>query len=490
MKDIVSLKEWRRGLDVRSLWRCERGANAVLYAVLSVPLMMAAGLGIDGADMYAGKARLQAATDSAALAMGAQPVGSSASALQAIGQQYLAANFANSATLTGGTLTATFSNNSTVVTAVGTANFKPTFSGFLGVNAITISASAEVQRSVTGLEVALVLDNTGSMWSKPSGASVNNITAVKNAANSLLDTLFGNYSIHPNLKVSIIPYVATVNVANFYDKVVSTMTNPLNTSANSKDWKGCIVERAEPYDTTDDKPSVGGYWTQYRWAAKSDNNWTANDIKDNYGYENNGVHGPNVACPTPIIPLTNVKATLTAAANATTAWNRGGTQGNIGMAWGWRMLSPTFTTLLPTANQAVPYGQPLWQKTLVIMTDGKNEIYNLTSNATPNSPDNATISDYTAYGRVDDGRMGATKTTAAALAYSNTKMSNLCTAIKAKGIMVFTILFVANPDAATKTLWQNCASDDSKYFLATDQAALAASFSTIGNVLTNLRLSK
>lgn len=470
--------------------RCRRGNMAVMTALILIPLMAMAGFAVDLARVYTFKQKMATALDAAGLAAGRLASSSTEADLEAYAQKVFDANIAGAdGTVTGFNLTLNTSANTVAVSASGSV--KMALMQVMGFDTMAVSQAAEVTRENRGIEVALVLDNTGSMWTKPSGASVDNITAVKNATNNIINILFGSYTVHPLLKVTIIPYVATVNVSNFASKVVSPMTNTLDTAADSKNWKGCIMERAEPHDTSDETPAVGGYWTQYRWATATDNVWTNTSIKDNYGNANNGVHGPNIGCPTPIIPLTNVKATLTAAANATTAWNRGGTQGNIGLAWGWRMLSPSFTALLPTANQAASYNNADWQKALVIMTDGENTIFDLTSAASPNNSDSSTHSDYTAYGRIDAGKMGSSTTnTATALAYSNAKMAALCTTLKNNGVTIYTVLFSTLTDTTLLNLWKNCASSVDKYYYAPNQTTLSKAFTTIGSQLTNLRISK
>ena len=70
---------------------------------------------------------------------------------------------------------------------------------------MTVAARTVIERETTGMELALVLDNTGSMW----GA---NYTAMYNAAVDLVDIIYGDESEIDNLWVSVVPYTATVNV--------------------------------------------------------------------------------------------------------------------------------------------------------------------------------------------------------------------------------------------------------------------------------------
>ena len=67
-----------------------------------------------------------------------------------------------------------------------------------------------------------------------------------------------------------------------------------------------------------------------------------------------------------------------AALNAMQWWNYGGTQGNLGMVWGWRTLSPRWRGLwggLTPNNRPLDYHQPGAQKIVVMLTDGDNLVH-------------------------------------------------------------------------------------------------------------------
>ena len=70
-------------------------------------------------------------------------------------------------------------------------------------------------------------------------------------------------------------------------------------------------------------------------------------------------------------------------------WRRGGTTGNLGLAWGWRTISPRWRGLwggdTPT-DMPLDYGTAYMDKVVVILTDGNNEFYDLTRAATPRRP--------------------------------------------------------------------------------------------------------
>ena len=72
------------------------------------------------------------------------------------------------------------------------------------------------------------------------------------------------------------------------------------------------------------------------------------------------------------------KATVDAALDGMGAWSRGGTSGNEGLAWGWRVLSPRWRGLwggdTPNARP-LDYDAADTDKVVVMLTDGNNEVY-------------------------------------------------------------------------------------------------------------------
>ena len=81
---------------------------------------------------------------------------------------------------------------------------------------IPIASEATADGGIN-VEVALVLDNTGSMaWvpgadRNPSGSETSRLTALKNAANNFVDTVVLDDQSQFFSKVAIAPYAANVN---------------------------------------------------------------------------------------------------------------------------------------------------------------------------------------------------------------------------------------------------------------------------------------
>jgi hypothetical protein len=98
-------------------------------------------------------------------------------------------------------------------------------------------------------------------------------------------------------------------------------------------------------------------------------------------------------------------------------------------------------------------------------------------------------SDYSGYGRRLENRLGlAPPLTAARMTTElNNRMSNLCTAMKRQGIIVYTITFNLT-DTGTQGLFRGCASQPDYWFNSPTQADLRNAFRQIGSQLANLRL--
>lgn len=463
----------RPGLIPRLLG-CDRGNIAVMFALSLIPVIASVGFGVDITRAYAVKSRMAAALDAAALAVGSS-TGTNAQ-LQQIGTNFFKANFPNN-TLDA-TPSVTFSVSGDIITGNASATIPTVIMNVVGINQLSVAASSTVMRKITGLELAMVLDNTGSMTSN------NNIGALRDAATNLLSILFGSYTTHPTLKIALVPYSAAVNPGSEAAGLVGA--GAPYAPSDPAGWKGCVMERASPH-THADAPATNALWNRYVWQPAVDNNYNpavpSTILPD--PSNGNGSTGPNLGCPTAITPLTNVKADLQAAVNAMAAWSRGGTLGDIGMAWGLRALSPE-----APFTQGQPWNTKDLTKAVILMTDGNNEVYKLPGVAGPNNKNTAVNSDFTAYGRLDELGMVGSTTISGAKTIIDGRLATLCAEMKTKNIVIYTVTFTSNLSAATKLIYQTCASDPQKYFDSPTQADLKNAFTAIAVQLSNLRITQ
>ncbi|WP_245489591.1 MULTISPECIES: pilus assembly protein [unclassified Mesorhizobium] len=184
--------------------------------------------------------------------------------------------------------------------------------------------------------------------------------------------------------------------------------------------------------------------------------------------------GPNRACPTPIIPLTDDFDKLRQAAAQMSEWNGSGTNVSEGLAWGQRVLSPQ-----PPYTDAAPWKTQGVKKVVMLLTDGENVVYGASGQQTK--------SDYTSYGYLAGGRFGTDNQTAAARKVDGwTK--DVCTQLKSEGVELYTMVLQADTPA-NRALYSACASDPSDYYAVEDPAKLPNVFQTIANKFSRLQLT-
>jgi Flp pilus assembly protein TadG len=533
---------------IRHLWSSESGAAAPLIGVCFFMLIAAIGVAVDLGRAQIAQSKLQAALDSAGLAAGAiAGQNLSEETLKPEAWKYLSANFFGQtvdATLAEDEFDLDLSEDNSVVTLEATARMPTTFMGLFGHRDMQIAARSEITRETTGLEVALVLDLTGSMNEPASaGETKTKMEALRGAAVDLIDILFGSNETVDDLWVGIVPFASSVNIgadhADWMDDLadfttknlcvgptsgspkcpspvtstarVSTRTNPVtlvdrymasNTSGwyfNTHTWRGCVLERwTNDRDVTDDPPDVQGFQTFFApdtsynvSGGNYSNNWrgptndsgsrNGNNLTalDRDGDVNPDELGANRGCPEyPITPLTNVKATLTGAINGM-LWPNGFTHINVGAVWGWRLLSPEWRGEwggdMNANDLPLDYDEPLSQKAMILMTDGKNTMYDYS---------------YTAYEFLNNGHLKTTSNENTAANTLNDKTKTVCNAMKAEGIVVYTIVFGNGSDTTAKNLMKNCASQVDFYFDSPTEDDLKTAFRAIGDSLSRLRISR
>ncbi len=179
------------------------GSLAPILGVAAIPLIMAAGVAVDYGNAVSVQARLQAAVDAAALAAGRE-ANLSDSELERIAKDYFHSNFGTPANAGTPTMEMSVSDSGLKVEgAVTVNNYLTKVAGF---DTTRISASSEVTKEATGLEVVLVFDNTGSM------ASQSRLSTLKVAAHDFVEILFGPREVADTLKIGVVPFSQFVNV--------------------------------------------------------------------------------------------------------------------------------------------------------------------------------------------------------------------------------------------------------------------------------------
>jgi Mg-chelatase subunit ChlD len=205
--------------------------------------------------------------------------------------------------------------------------------------------------------------------------------------------------------------------------------------------------------------------------------------------------GPNADCTrTPILPLTSTPATVINTINNMQA--EGGTNIHMGTVWGMRVLSPT-----EPFTQGGAYDEAI-SKVMIIMTDGENTAYQTNNmngsayNSAYGFPYNSqnTNASSTSGGNVN--RLGPVNATNAQLVTQmNERTAQTCANAKAAGITVYTIGLATNTvtqstPAVVQALLTNCATTADRARFPTASSELKATFESIANDLSALRLAQ
>lgn len=463
----------------------DEGAVAIVFALLLTPFMLLTSMVIDLGTPYYVDTRLAYACDAAAIAAARYAVAD----VQTNGAKFFAANFPQRSDNVSVTPAITLSKDQTTV-SVQVSSYVPTYLGAIaGIKKIQVKALSSVQRSYNNVEMAMVLDNTGSM------ASNGKIQGLQTAATNMINILFQNQDTSPYVVVSIVPYVATVNIGSknkgWLANLAGLMAFPQNVP-----WKGCVgtVDNFTTMDT-DSPPSATRKWPIYLAASTyglfgkslGNNDWTTDGYNVNVINSIGGVAiGPNRSCGLPIQPLTNNRPTLLNIINQMYPVNGGGTFGNLGLVWGWNTISPRWVGQWGGIDPK-PYNTHNTVKYIVIVTDGENQWY-AQPGYLPNGDPTAYGYSQPVNGNLAQGYLGVTSI-ANSRSFIDQRLLNLCQQIKSNGINIMTVTFEVS-DPLAKQIYQQCASEPAYAFEADNSDQIASIFETIGNIALSIRIVK
>ncbi len=416
----------------------DRKAGVVpILAVGLIPLMGMIGAAVDYSRAASARTAMQTALDSTALMLSKTAQGLSDPQIDAKATAYFTSLFARpeatNIAVTPVFTTPAAGNFKLVITA--SANVSTMFWRVMGTQQLSITANSEVVWGIKKLNLALALDNTGSM------SNNNKMTELKTAAKNLLTVLQAAEKTPGDIKVSIVPFATDVNVgttiaASFIDwsdwdtkngtcsnHNYSTQSSCLSnnktwTAANHNTWNGCVWDRDQNNDVTDTAPVAGTSSTMFQAHQAS-------------------------SCPVKLMPLSSDWTALKAKVDAMSP--TGNTNVTIGMTWAWHTIS----TKQPFN---APAEAPDLDKVIILLTDGEN-----TQNRWSSSSSSI-----------------------------DARTEKACTNAKAANVRVYTVR-VINGDA---TLLRNCATKTDMYYDVDQAVELNSVFSSIAQNLANLRIVK
>lgn len=192
----------------------QRSANVAMFMALSIlPISILIGVAMDGGRISNARQDLQATLDAAVLAAaieyfktGGQDETAAQTAARTAGETHFARQIALARrTSRDEQVSFTFTTDKRIV-ATMTASVDTLFGGLVGQDEANISLTAEaVAGGGRKLEIALVLDNSSSMFSD------NRMQIMRGAARDFANRLFDTLG-EDNVKISVVPWAATVNI--------------------------------------------------------------------------------------------------------------------------------------------------------------------------------------------------------------------------------------------------------------------------------------
>ncbi|MDR6869729.1 Flp pilus assembly protein TadG [Bosea sp. BE125] len=412
----------------------DRSGNVMmLFGLSMIPVLGLVGAAVDYSRATTMRTMLNAAIDSAALMAARDAAKLTDAQLRDRVNGWIRANLHGDAADGFSGATIAIDRTGRTINISATASLTTSLTQLISQNAVQISSSSQSSWGTNTIELALVLDNTGSM------ASSGKIDALKTASLDLLKIMKDATSETDQIKISIVPFSTRVILdtsnkdANWlrWDQSVTTCSNwwpyPCTTTTISKStWQGCVADRDKSYDVQD---GDGGGTNGSAYPA---------DFCDAYS--------PSTQAK--VMPLTSNWDALTQRINAMTPV--GATNVTIGAAWGMATLSPG----TPFA-EAKPLTTPRLKKFMILLTDGDNTKNRFEGDGSTSNPN------------ID----------------ARTKLA--CANAQTAGIVVYTVRVMDG----NRDLLKACASDAGKYFEVTAASQLSPIFKQIASEISAVRLT-
>ena len=198
-----------------------RGAFAMQFALMAVPLCVCTGLAIDGGRAFLARFELASAIDAAALAVGSQPEDATGEQLNEVARKFVEMNFKTAHDDPIALELVDLGGEDEAVMLRGSVAINTFFMPLVGQPYVTVEAESEVRRGGANVEVTLALDVTGSM-------AGTRIAGLQSAAKILIDEVVSTAQEPFYSKVAIAPWSSSVNlVSGSNDFVTATALTEL-----------------------------------------------------------------------------------------------------------------------------------------------------------------------------------------------------------------------------------------------------------------------
>lgn len=510
------------------------GAIAIMFAFMAPVVIGSVGFALDYAQAYLVYQRLSQAIDAAALAGAAESTDEAE--IERRIKDFFDVNYPPEKV--GFTFEPEVNIVGDEVRVTGRANYNTSFVRILGINEIEMLVKTVVARKVQGIEVVMVLDNTGSM------ATNNNITSLKRAATSFINIMFDNAS-NPNfVRIGLVPYSNAVRIGSYGlgkkpdgsqygDGDVFVNLPPdvsvTNNHEASTGWYGCVVEH-NPHNYNENATYVNGSMGQL---------WRSGVSWDGHGWD--AAYNANEARPGDVFPDLTVEGAsefqgpwdiyqygsvsqqniCVRTEQVCTRYRSNGqcreyqdqcVETQIGYVYNkgskpnnscpYAQVVPinsdrdflltqvdpnNYNVMYPHGNTLGNVGM-LWGGRLLSpeppFTEGKewdNEYWKKAV-VMMSDGDNTNDGTYSAYWFRSKHTMNVTK--------HNQRFEETCNNLKKMGVLIYTITFTSGINNTTKGYYKRCATSEGHYYDAPNQSDLQAAFEKIARELSTLHIKE
>ncbi len=216
---------------VRRFHDDERGVFAVLFGVLAIVLVAAAGAVVDYTSMEQTRTRAQIALDSAVLGLAPTIYEDPSEDDLMETALLLVEERLNDSNVTVDITDAEYDKPSGTLRITGTVTVPMAFMQLIGFPSLTANVMAEAKKSSMNLEVAVSLDNSGSM--------ANYIDELQEGLNGLIDIVVNEVQEPTYSKLAIIPWTSVVYAGDYAESLRGSV--PAAVPINSFYWSGPLV---------------------------------------------------------------------------------------------------------------------------------------------------------------------------------------------------------------------------------------------------------
>ncbi|CTQ57023.1 Flp pilus assembly protein TadG [Roseibium album] len=440
---------------LRRLLMDRKGAIVPLFGIMVILLIVIAGAAVDVSRTVNAREKLSYALDAAALSVAAElstTIMTNDEVEQALSASFQV-NLSEAGFLDDALTNLDFEVDSEqgiifVSSHATLDNYFIDFGGYLmenlGPETFAFGTNSQVSYSRYNVEMALVVDVTGSMSDE--------INDLKDASEAVVDILIPDGTIDGKVEISLVPYSVGVNLGDYAEIATANLSSR------------CATER-DGYEKYSD--------ASYSVEAMGDGS---------------GTFRSQNCSDSEIQPLTDSRTVLMDSINALET--DGYTAGHTGIGWGWYTLAPDWDNLWPMDSAPAPYTDDEVLKFALIMTDGDFNTHYEQETLTESQCNTKVSNDeYTGSCLSGTNDYWIEYSEWGFYGESSQRAITLCDEMRARDIEIYTVFFGSNNDSGGAMVMQACA-DDGNYYQASSSSDLVGAFANIAKKIQQIYLSK